>query len=378
MTINTIKTTSSGVKLIYCTSIAFSNKLGNRAQVRAMAREFQKILRDNFWLGVNYKNMDDPSIKIICFSSAKSYVLAWRYMKFIGQNKIDWVYCREARLLFFLILLDKIVFHRRLKFIYEIHALLARDRVDAFIDKFLSRRVSLLIFITENLRRLYLKKYNSPLSKTLLAPDAVDLAVFDLPITQTQARQQLGLPWDKNILIYTGKFKTMEMDKGIKDILAAVKILNNPQILFVAVGGSPKEIAFYQDLIDRENLNQQVKLMPFCTQEDLAIYQKAADILMMPFPKNEHYSFFMSPLKMFEYLAAQRPIIATDLPSVKEVLNNQNAIFCQPDDPADLAQKIKQVLIDNVFAQKIAAQAYQDAHKYTWEKRVGRIIDLIK
>ena len=87
------------MKLIYCTSIAFSNKLANLVQVHAMAKEFQKQLGEDFYLGVNYKTTDDKNIKIICFNTNKSYILAWRYLKFIKENNINYIYCREARLL---------------------------------------------------------------------------------------------------------------------------------------------------------------------------------------------------------------------------------------------------------------------------------------
>jgi hypothetical protein len=71
------------MNLIYCTSIAFSNKLGNRVQVHAMSKQFQRKLGDNFTLGVNYINKDDKNINIVCFNVKKSYKLAWKYLKFI-------------------------------------------------------------------------------------------------------------------------------------------------------------------------------------------------------------------------------------------------------------------------------------------------------
>jgi len=98
----------------------------------------------------------------------------------------------------------------------------------------------------------------------------------------------------------------------------------------------------------------------------------------MPFPFNEHYAYFMSPLKMFEYMASQRPIVATNLPSTREVLNENNAVLVEPDDSEKLAKGIKKVLDNKELSQKIAEQAYLDVKKYTWEKRVKDIIKLLK
>jgi glycosyltransferase involved in cell wall biosynthesis len=342
-----------------------------------MAKELQKKLGDNFWLGVNYINEEDSSIKIVCFNAKKSYLLAWRYINFIKANNIGHVFCREARLLFFIILYNKFLFRRKVKFVYEIHSLLSRNRIDSFVDRTLSFFVNRFIFVTKNLQERYMKKYRIDYSRTIVAPDAVDLNIFDLNLTADEARKKLSLPLDKKILCYTGRFKTMEMDKGINDIIKAVKELDNDDILFLAAGGSDKEIDYYKNIIEKSNMQKQIKLIGSRPQTGLAIYQKAADVLLMPFPYNKHYAYYMSPLKMFEYMAARRPIIASNLPSIKEILNDQNAVFCQPDNPSDLARAIGKVLNDHQHSESISGQAYRDVQNYTWAKRVEKILQFI-
>jgi glycosyltransferase involved in cell wall biosynthesis len=365
------------MRLIYAASIAFSDKLANRVQIRVMAEEFQKKLGDNFWLGVNYKNVEDENLNIVCFDSGKSRVLAWRCLKFIKKNNIANVYCREARMLFFIILFNKLFFHLKLKFIYEIHALVRRNLIDKIVESFIARQCDRYIFITKNLKDIYAKKYNLDFKKTIVAADAVDLKIFDLDLTKEQARVKLGLPRNKRIIGYCGKFKTMGMDKGISDILRAVKILNDPNILFVAIGGSEKDLDFYRNEAEKLGVQESVEFIGAAKQSDLAVFQKACDVLLMPFPDKEHYAYYMSPLKMFEYMASKRPIIATDLPSIREVLSESNAIIVKPDNPGDLARGVKKVLEDDKLSDEIAGKAYEDAKNYTWEKRVKKIIDFI-
>lgn len=365
------------MKLIYCTSIAFSDKLGNRAQIHAMSKHFQRKLGDDFALGVNYINQDDENINIVCFNTNKSYRLAWRYLKFIKKNKIKHVYCREARLCFFIIIYNKLFFREKLNYIYEIHALLERGKVDLLVDKFLSWTVNYFILITNKLREMYVKKYSVDINKTIMLSDAVDLDIFDIDISKEEARNKLDLPQDKKILVYTGKFKTMGEDKGISDILKSLKTINNKNILFIAVGGSDKEMDYYRSMAKKIGFKNQAIFRGLTTQNNLALYQKSADILLMPFPYTKHYAFFMSPLKMFEYMASKRPIVTTDLPAIREILNQNNAIIVKPGNFDNLANGINKLLNDNYLSENLSEQAYVDIRKYTWEKRVEKILGFI-
>ena len=106
------------------------------------------------------------------------------------------------------------------------------------------------------------------------------------------------------------------------------------------------------------------------------VYLKAADALILPNKKgNQTSAYYTSPLKLFEYMASQRPIVASDLPSIREVLNETNAVMVEPDNPEALAAGIKLVLEDSRLADKLARQALVDASNYTWQKRAEKILE---
>jgi len=83
-------------------------------------------------------------------------------------------------------------------------------------------------------------------------------------------------------------------------------------------------------------------------------------------------------MKMFEYMASKRPIIASNLPSIREILNKNNAILVKPDSSEDLAKGINLSLKNKDFSDKISLQAYQDVQEYTWQKRTKKIVNFIK
>jgi len=81
-----------------------------------------------------------------------------------------------------------------------------------------------------------------------------------------------------------------------------------------------------------------------------------------------------SPMKMFDYLAAGRAIITSDLPVLHEVLNHENAVFCPPDDVAHWSQALSTLISDPEYRQKLSVRAKQDAGRYTWRARARNTI----
>ena len=265
---------------------------------------------------------------------------------------------------------------RGFKTCYESHDWPAKqEKLVCFLLKKANRIVTTNVFIKNEFVKKGFQK-----NKILVAPNGIDMEVFAIRATKNQAIDSLKIgeiAAGKKILLYTGSFKTSGFEKGIIDILKALSILKDGNLIFLAVGGSRADIDYYKNIAAQLNVAGQTYFYEREIQERLALFQKAADLLLMPFPKIAHYEFFMTPLKMFEYLAAGRPIIASDLPSIREILNEGNCLFCRPGDPDDLAKKIKQALNDPVLADKISRQAVLDSEQYGWNKRALKILNFI-
>ncbi len=270
---------------------------------------------------------------------------------------------------------------KRKKVAYECHDWFG-GKVGIYL--FFLRHVDYLITTNRYIKEEFIKR-GFRQENILVAPNGINLQIFNLSLSKENAISKLRTATNrkqelikKNILLYTGSFRTMGVEKGIAEILQAVKILANNDLFFVAIGGSDEDIDYYREKARNLDVSKQVLFLPRFPQKELATWQRAADILLMPFPDKAHYRYHMTPLKMFEYMAAGRPIIASDLPSIKEVLNKNNAIFVKAGDINDLAEKIKQIIDHKINTKCLIKQALKDVKQYTWQKRSGKILNFIQ
>ena len=101
---------------------------------------------------------------------------------------------------------------------------------------------------------------------------------------------------------------------------------------------------------------------------------READVLVLPNTPTRISAAYTSPLKLFEYMASGRPIVASDLPSLREILRpDATAVLVDPGDPAALARGITRVLDDAGLAERLARQAHEALRDYTWDRRAERL-----
>ncbi len=212
--------------------------------------------------------------------------------------------------------------------------------------------------------------------KILVASDGVDLDKFK----NYSSHFEIGGLSEKDFVYgYIGTLKTMGTEKGVADGLQALKKLPS-EYKFLVIGGEKPDVEYYKDMSLKLGVFGRAIFIGQVAYSDIPKYASKCDALIAPFPKNEHYSFYMSPLKIFEYMAGKKPIITTDLPSLKEVLTDgKNALLVPPGDPQALADAIIKIKGNPEYGKKLAERAYRDvSEKYTWKTRAEKIISFIQ
>ena len=357
------------MKLLYATSIHYPSPRANRIQVRSMARALSKVLKENFMLGVGrYRDTKPLGSSFVEMGIHRSYALAWRYIRYALREGYDHIYCREERLLFFMVLYAKLLSRTNLTFTYEVHHL---THARTWWHRFMLSGTDRIVSITASMKD-WLVRAGYPAERILVAPDSVDLSAFAHLPSKEEARRSLGLPLDPPIVLYAGTID--EPWKGVGVLYESVAHTARA-CQFVVVGGKPHYVDEFREThpdIPR------FLMLGHKPHADIALYMAAADVLVLPNSGMAEISrIATSPMKLFEYMAAHRPIVASDLPSIREILNDENAFLVRPDDPQALARGIDEALADARAAEARAHKARSEVERYTWDARAASVLGSI-
>jgi len=282
----------------------------------------------------------------------------------LRKTDFDAVYSRDQFTLWLLSFSNR-------KFVYEIHKM---PRHPDFYKR-IWRKAHKIITITAVLKDAIVKE-GANAAKILVAHDGVDLDVFNaVNKSAEELKTELNLPKSQFLVGYVGKFKTLEQEKGLKTMIEALPLLDK-EIKMAFVGGDEAEVKEYKYLAQRFNVLPQCVFIGYQPYKRMAEYMKAMDAVVLPSPDKPlaHYS---SPLKLFEYMASGRPIIASDLPAIREVLNDKNALFFKPENSDDLARAVKMLKSSPTLGYHLSQQALADVKNYTWTSRAENILKSI-
>jgi glycosyltransferase involved in cell wall biosynthesis len=277
-------------------------------------------------------------------------VLALRVrLRLMRKPLPDIVYTRGEVVLFFARILPK-----QVKLIWETHIKpghLERYRAAA-------QRAALIISVTKHYADEIPRLWQVDVGKVLYAPDGVALSSFSHVESKAEARARLALPLDRNIVLYTGSDLPW---KGLHLLREAVLALPK-DCLTVFVGPI------------KGDSNERTLFVGTKPPTEVLHWLAAADVLVLTGdPHSETAREYTSPLKLFEYMAAGRPIVATDLPAIRDILSPETAYLAEPTHQG-LTDALLSALQQPAEAEAKAARAKAVAREYSWEARAGSIL----
>ena len=259
--------------------------------------------------------------------------------------------------------------------VYDAHHPPVNRVAEKIIGSF-SRSRSLLgmSFNSDGLRGIY-SRLGIAGRNPVVAPNGVEREMFEDEYDMSSLRTRLGLPLERKIVCYCGN---TYRGRGLEILVRAAREMADVE--FLVVGGRERDNLFWREMA-REAGAANFRMRGFVEQREVSAYLLASDVLVMPYSSGvtirdgTEAGEFTSPLKLFEYMAAGKSIVATGVPSVLEILRlGENSVVAPPDDAEEFLRALGLVLGDLGLCAQISEGARSDAAECTWEKRVGKII----
>jgi glycosyltransferase involved in cell wall biosynthesis len=233
------------------------------------------------------------------------------------------------------------------------------------VERWVLKRASVVYTITDHFKSLLIEAHNIPEAKIHVTPNAVDPARFQ-KIDGSITRRRLGIR-SETVLASTGAFVHWHgldfLVESTRELLAT----ENMHILLVGDGPVRQGI---ESLAKRYGVNDRITFTGFVSSEMVPSYLALADIFVIP-DSNRH----CSPVKLFEYMAMGKPIVAPAYDPIKAIIaDGFDGVLFRPKDAADFQRSLTRILHDPAFAASLGNAAEKKVYgNHTWNHN-ARII----
>lgn len=362
------------MKIVYLSKSKIPSRTANSIHVMKICQAFAKNNHTVTLMTPNYPDIEPGIINSYdfygveqCFSLSKlpkpknwikGLIKYHAVTKFLIKNqKPTVVYARcNGRNLFNLAGLD-------VPLIFEAH----QFHKDNGISKLLkNRHLKRLVVISDALRQEYQKHYQISDNLIKVVHDAADDPDQMAPISLNSSNQ-----------LKVGYVGHLYPGKGMEIISQLASLCDWAD--FHIVGGFEKDISFWKNKLQE---NKNVYFHGFLPPSQAMQYSQACDVLIAPYKRNvivgpnTDIGKWMSPLKIFEYMAIGKPILASNLPVIREVLTHQvDAWLCSPENISEWVAGLTALRDDHTTRLSLSSNARKlFKNQYTWQSRAERVI----
>ena len=241
------------------------------------------------------------------------------------------------------------------------HRKLVLEPLTRAIEEYLFSQADQVVAVSQTVLE-YVRSV-APGSRVMVLPNGVDVAPFSdaaIPFSPAKAREDFTV----------GFIGSMKPWHGLEKLMQAFNILRDEErINLVFVGEGPQRTALEEEA-KRLNLSHRVLFTGAVAYQDIPKMLSDMDVLVAPYPDLK--DFYFSPIKIFEYMASGRPIVASNVGQVAEILKNEaTALLVPPGDPEALASALMRLERNRELGTKLGSNAQQEARScHTWAMRV--------
>lgn len=267
---------------------------------------------------------------------------------------------------------------KRKPLIYDAHEyftgvpeLVSRPRVRKiwrWIERMILPRIGHMVAVNDSIAKLYTDEYG-------VEPAVVRNMPAGIPDqTKNPTRREMGLPENTKILILQGS--GINIQRGAEEAVEAMQFLEG--VLLLIVGGGDV-IGLLRKMVEQMGLQNKVRFVPKVPMDELRAYTALADGgLTLDKDTNINYRFSL-PNKLFDYIQAGIPVLASDLPEIRKIVETYDIGLIAPDhNPEKLALLMHQLLFDDALRAGWSENLLVAAKELCWEKEQHMLAGVIQ
>ena len=217
----------------------------------------------------------------------------------------------------------------------------------------------------------HVRRAGVPEERIVVVPNAVDPGRFDVPLDGTEVKKRLGLE-NRTVLGFAGYLRDWHRLDRVIDLLDR----DDGNNLHFLVVGNGSGLPALRRRVRARGVSQQVTFLGSAPRDDMPGLISAFDIALQP-----GVTAYASPLKIYEYMALGRAIVAPDTPNIREILSHgETALLFEPDSDTSFVQTIERLALDPSLRATLGASARAAIvdQGLTWEKTARRVVALAR
>jgi glycosyltransferase involved in cell wall biosynthesis len=231
-----------------------------------------------------------------------------------------------------------------------------------------------VVAVSEALKQHLVADLGIPSEKIVVVTNGVDVELFSQEFDQGRIRRQYGLG-SGPIIAFVGSFKPWH---GVDLLVSGYKLVQSrfPDSQLVLVGDGVGRDNLAKTIADN-GLKERITLSGQLARDQVAAILSIADVVAAPYPYT-HTEIVGTPLKLLEYMAAGKAIVASTAPIHDIIINGRTGLRVKPASADSLAQGICHLLDDEVLRSRLAANAARQAQSHSWEHVVEKLLGIFE
>ncbi len=257
---------------------------------------------------------------------------------------------------------------------YQFEISSVADHVQRIGTTLMGRLAAGVVAVTPELKRLLVEQFHAPARRIAVLPNGVDIDFF-APQPRAEALGRLGLDPSLRYVVFCGHFAPwVDFDTIVRGFGVVARNRPDVRLLLVGEGGERGQV---ERLIDELGIRDRVIFTGYVSdRERVRDYVAASTVALSANRYDYRARIGVSPVKLAEYMAAGRAVVATELPGLRQTLEANGAGVVVPIDPEAMGQAIL-TLLDGDRADELGARGRRLAEdSFSWRSIVRRTVPL--